>query len=71
MQILGFPESLGAIVTRKLSAARLILEAALTGDRRLFVEALLADGALSDPQVAAKMADELLRAHRECLPSFS
>lgn len=61
---------LAAIVTRKLSAARLTVEAALTGDRRLFVEALLADGAVSDPQVAAKMGDELLQAHREHLPNF-
>jgi alpha-galactosidase len=46
------------------------VEAALTGDRRLFVEALLADGAVSDPQVAARMADELLDAHQAYLPNF-
>lgn len=70
VQILDFPEPLAAIVTRKLSAARLTVEAALTGDRRLFVEALLADGAVSDPQVASEMADELLQAHRAYLPNF-
>jgi alpha-galactosidase len=71
MQIFDFPEPLAAIVTRKLSAARLTVEAALAGDRRLFVEALLADGAVSDPQVAGKMADEFLQAHREYLPNFA
>jgi alpha-galactosidase len=70
VQVLDLAPSLAAIVTRKLSAARLTVEAALSGDRRLFVEALLADGAVSDPQVAAKMGDELLQAHREYLPNF-
>jgi alpha-galactosidase len=70
LQMLDFPEPLAAIVTRKLAAARLTVEAALRGDRRLFVEALLADGAVSDPQVASRMADELLQAHRAYLPNF-
>ena len=35
-----------------------------------FVEALLADGAVSDPQVATQMGDELLQAHRKYLPNF-
>jgi alpha-galactosidase len=70
VQMLDFPEPLAAIVTRKLAAARLTVEAALRGDRRMFVEALLADGAVRDPQVASEMADELLQAHREYLPNF-
>jgi alpha-galactosidase len=71
LQILDFPDTLAAIVTRKLAAARLTVEAALTGDRRIFVEALLADGAVTDPQVAVRMADELLAAHRQYLPNFA
>ena len=70
LQIPDFPEPLAAIITRKLAAARLTVEAALTGDRRLFVEALLADGAVTDPGVARKMGDELLEAHRQYLPNF-
>jgi alpha-galactosidase len=70
LQILDFPDSLAAIITRKLTAASLTVEAALTGDRGLFVEALLADGALHDRDVAIKMAEELLNAHRQNLPNF-
>jgi alpha-galactosidase len=70
LQVLDFPDPLAAIVTRKLTAARLTVEAALKGDRGLFVEALLADGALHDRDVAIKMADELLKAHRQDLPNF-
>jgi alpha-galactosidase len=65
-----FSEPLAAIIMHKLAATRLTVEAALTGDRTLFVEALLADGAVTDRDVAVKMRDELLDAHREYLPNF-
>jgi len=70
VQMLDFPDPLAAIITRKLTATLLTVEAALAGDRRLFVEALLADGSVRDPEVARKMVDELLEAHRQYLPNF-
>jgi alpha-galactosidase len=70
IQVPDLPEPLAAILTRKLSATQLTVEAALTGDRRLLVEALLADGAVSDPAVAREMSDELLEAHKAYLPNF-
>jgi len=70
LQILDFPDPLAAIVTRRLTAAQLTVEAALAGDRGLFVEALLADGSVTDPEVAGRMANELLEAHRQYLPNF-
>jgi alpha-galactosidase len=59
-----------AILARKLAAARLTVEAALRGDRALFVEALLADGAVSEPDVAREMGAELLEAQEAYLPQF-
>ena len=70
LQMHDFPAPLAAICSRKLSAARLTVEAALRGDRALFLEALLADGAVSDPQTARRMGEELLAAHRPHLPNF-
>ncbi len=70
LQIPDFPDPLAAIVTRKLAAIRLTVEAALTGDRKLFVEALLTDGAVTDREVAEQMGDELLVAQRQYLPNF-
>ena len=67
LQIHDFPNPLAAIINRKLTATLLTVEAALAGDRRLFVEALLADGAVTDPEIARKMADELLEAQRQYL----
>ena len=60
VQIGDLPDPLLAILSRKLSATRLTVEAALRGDRGLFIEALLADGAVSDPDVAREMGEELL-----------
>ena len=71
LQLGDLPDLLAGILSRKLAATRLTVAAALTGDRRLLVEALLADGAVTDPGTAVKLADALLAAHREHLPQYS
>ena len=70
VQMADFPGTLAAIVNRKLASARLTVEAALNGDRRLFVEALLVDGAVRDRKLASDLAETLLEAHRGTLPTF-
>jgi alpha-galactosidase len=70
VQVPDFPDALAAIIARKLASIRVTVEAALTGERTLFREALLLDGAVTDPAVARAMGDELLEAHRPYLPNF-
>ncbi len=70
VQIADFPDTLAAIITRKVAAIRLTVSAALVGDRTLFVEALLADGAVTDRETAEALAADLLEAHRPYLPNF-
>jgi alpha-galactosidase len=70
LQVGDFPGPLAAVIKRKLAATELTVEAALSGDRELMSEALLADGAVNDPTVAHKLRDELLDAHRLHLPQF-
>jgi alpha-galactosidase len=65
-----FPDPLAAVLIRKIAAIQLTVEAALTGNRALFTEALLADGAVTDRDVANGLRDELLEAHRRNLPNF-
>jgi len=65
-----FPDELAAIISRRLASTRLTVAAALNGDRKLFVEALLLDGAVTDRIVAEVMVDEFLVAHRPNLPNF-
>jgi alpha-galactosidase len=70
LQLLDFPQVLTGILARKLAAVHLTVKAALEGDRALLREALLADGAVTDPQVAAQLGAEMLEAHRSHLPQF-
>jgi alpha-galactosidase len=70
VQLADFPSDLTAVVERKLASIELTVQAALTGDRDLMVEALLLDGSLSDPGAAKNLANELLEAHRLFLPQF-
>ena len=66
-----FPETLAAIVERRLASVTLTIEAALRGDRGLVVEALLADGAVQDPDTAANLADSYLATQAQYLPQFA
>jgi alpha-galactosidase len=66
-----FPPVLAATLSRVIASQELTVEAALTGSRPLFVEALLADGCVNDRAVAARLADELLAAHKLHLPQFA
>jgi alpha-galactosidase len=62
MQVGEIPPGLAALLARRAGVVELTAQAALRGDRGLFVEAVLADGAVSDPHLAGRMVDELLRA---------
>jgi alpha-galactosidase len=66
---LGGP--LTAILNRRLSSVYLAVEAAMTGDRDLVVEAMIADGGVTDSDAAAALTDDLLAAQAEHLPAFA
>lgn len=70
VKVADFPDTLAAVIVRKVAAIRLTVSAALEGDRGLFVEALLADGAVTDRDTAEALADDLLKAHQAYLPNF-
>ena len=63
--------ALTAILNWRLTSVYLGVEAAMTGDRDLVVEAMLADGALTDPDAAAKLTDALIAGQRQHLPQFA
>jgi alpha-galactosidase len=66
-----FPDTLAAIVERRLAPVTLTIEAALRGDRDLAVEAMLADGAVTDPDAARALVDRYLAEQAEHLPNFA
>ena len=65
------PPALIAKLQSKLSAIEITVDAALEGSRELMLEALLADGAVGDPDTARSLRDDLLDAHRVYLPQFA
>jgi alpha-galactosidase len=71
MQVLDFPERLAEVLRRKIESQHLTVEAALSGKRALFVDALLADGAVTERGAAERLADDLLREQRQHLPQFA
>ncbi|MDN4599371.1 hypothetical protein ACF1AJ_19110 [Leifsonia sp. NPDC014704] len=66
---LGKP--LTAILSRRLSSVDIAVEAALTGDRDLVVEAMIADGAVLDADRAAALTDDLLAEQARFLSRFA
>ncbi|GMA65046.1 hypothetical protein NZD89_06530 [Alicyclobacillus fastidiosus] len=65
------PETVVPILNRRIHVVELTVEAALTGRRDVFVEALLADGSVTSESMAEQLATELLEAHRDYLPQFA
>ena len=71
LQSQALPPALTAKLLSKIAAIEVTVEAALTGSFELFVEALLTDGSVNDPDKAAALARDLIAAHKEYLPQFA
>jgi alpha-galactosidase len=65
------PPKLAAFVLRRCAATEAVVEAAVTGDRKLLVEAMILDGGVYDYATASKLADDLLKTHKQHLPQFA
>jgi alpha-galactosidase len=63
MKPLG-PGLAGTLATR-MQWVEVTVDAALSGSRDMFIQALLLDGAVQSVEIAAKLADALLEAQRE------
>ena len=64
------PAALLAWISEALYGVEITVDAAISGDRRLLVQALLYDRCVPDLAAAESLADDLLAAHREHLPQF-
>jgi len=65
------PTGIASTLVRRLASQELTVDAALTGSVDLFVQALLADGAVAVPEEARRLASALLEAQKEHLPAFA
>jgi alpha-galactosidase/6-phospho-beta-glucosidase family protein len=66
----ALPPAIQAIVARHVANQELIVQAALEGDRRLALQALLNDPLTRDMEAAEAMLEEMLSANRQYLPQF-
>ena len=65
-----FPAVFAAHTNRFLSIVDMTVEAALTGNKNYFKQAILMGGYLQDKDAAEKMAEELLSSQKMFLPQF-
>ncbi len=65
------PAPMAAILLRRLAAVEAIVEAAMTGNRKLFAQALILDGGVSRWSAAQQLTEDLIAAQKQHLPRFS
>ena len=70
VEVGAIPSGIAAILASRLAVFETVVDAALSGDVRLFVQALVADGSVKSLAGAQRLADDLLAAHAEHLPQF-
>jgi len=70
MHVLDFPENCVKYVNRAINVFELAVDAALTGNRPLLEDAILAGGYISDKAAVSKMVEELINAQTAYLPQF-
>jgi len=64
------PRGIAAVNARIIGAQELTVEAALTGDRKLVVQALLAGLTVRTLEEAERLTDRIFEVHRRYLPQF-
>lgn len=70
MVVNDFPDTLKGIIARRLAPVEITVQAALTGDRKLWAEAMLLDGAVTDPKIAEQLVEEYIAEHGQYLPQY-
>ena len=66
----ALPEGIAELCRRELACAQLGVDAALTGDRSLALQALLLDPVIRDLDTARLVLEDYLQAYAEYLPQF-
>ncbi|MBC8276310.1 MAG: hypothetical protein H8E40_15260 [Chloroflexi bacterium] len=64
------PTAIAAVMDLQLHIMDLVIEAAVTGNRKTALEALVIDPTVPNPATAENILDELLLAQAELLPQF-
>jgi len=65
------PAGLAGSLATRFQWVETLVEAAVEGSRRKFIQALILDGAVDSVATATRLADDLLAAHAQYLPQFA
>jgi alpha-galactosidase len=70
MEMGPLPPAIAALMEMQLYIMDLVVDAAVTGNRKTALEALYVDPCVPNPQIAEKIFDELVQIEAEYLPAF-
>jgi alpha-galactosidase len=66
----SLPDGIAELLRREIAVARLSVDAAVTGDRRLALQCLLLDPVITDLDIGKQILDDYLETYRAYLPQF-
>jgi len=70
LQVGDLPQAIAGVTTQRIMQYEVTIDAALTGDRNLALQALLLDGYVDGVVKAEKLLNEMLEAEKDWLPSY-
>jgi len=70
MHINNFSGPMKDIIVKRLASVDLTVEAALTGDKKLWADAMMLDGAVTDYDIAEKLVEDFIAEHKDYLPQY-
>lgn len=70
MHVNGFEGPMKEIIRKRLPAVELTVEAALKGDRKLWADAMMLDGAVTDYETAEHLVEDFIQEHGQYLPQY-
>jgi len=70
-QVIGeLPEGIAELLRREITVSHLTVDAVVSGDRQLALQALLLDPVVRDIEIAQQILDDYLSTYKEHLPTF-
>lgn len=70
MVVQNFGGAMKAIIMKRLAPVEVTVEAALTGSRKLWAEAMMLDGAVTDYKTAEALVEDYMAEHGAYLPQY-
>lgn len=70
MHVNGFEGPIKDIIIKRLASVDITVEAALKGDRQLWADAMMLDGAVTDYETAENLVNDFIREHKDNLPQY-